>query len=193
MNVDKNEFVDFAVFTMTVLQNSFAAQGVALPSRQYMTVGGRGEVPHDTEQMTLTLEQAYSGFPGITSTTAMHSYDPRTVMFVVEVVRQIPIPGDTSAAPTNTSVSKFDRIKAEVASGKNPEQISPLDLLDDTTLTNFAKTQMMDMACLFDSAMTLSEMYGQGVSIDVMAGPPSGAFQATVMTLGFTTSGMVPA
>jgi hypothetical protein len=190
--VDKNEFTDFAQFAFTCIRNAFDAQGVALPDRQYMTVGSRGEVPHDTEQITLTLEQVYSGFPGITATTAMNVWDPRTATFVVELVRQIPIPGDSDAPPSNTSVSRFDRIKSEMAASKNPEQIAPIDLLDDDTLTAMALDQMRDMACLYDAGMTLSDLYQQGVSIDVMAGPPSGAFQGVIMSIGFTTTGLIP-
>lgn len=190
--VDKDEFKAFADYTLLMVRNEFAAQGVTLPARQYITVGGRGEVPHDTEQMTLTLEQINAGFPGITQTTGMHEYDARTILFVVEVVRQIPIPGDDQVANQSTSTSKFDRIKAEISAGQKPEQISPLDLLDPDSLTNFAYTQMEDMACLYSAGMAVAAGYNQGVSIDVQAGPPSGAFQGTVMTIGMTPTGLIP-
>lgn len=192
ITVDANEFVDFADFILLMVQNSFAAQSIALPTRQYMSVGGRGEVPHDTEQVTVTFEQASAGFPGITLTTGVRESDERTMLFVTEVVRQIPIPGDSDAAPTNTSVSRFDRIKAEMAAGQKPEQISPLDLLDDDTLTAFAKDQMRDAACLYSAAMAVASVYNQPVSVDVTAGPPSGAFQATVMVIGLTPAGVIP-
>lgn len=190
--VDKEEFVDFADYILLMVRNSFDAQGIALPARQYLTVGGRGEVPHDTEQVTVTLEQANAGMPGIVVTTGMQEYEPRTVNFVVEVVRQIPIPGDDSTAPANTSVGKFDRIKSELDNGHKPEQISPLDLLDDDTLTAFAKDQMRDMACLYSAGMATAAAYNQGIAIDVSAGPPSGAYQGVVMTLGLSTTGMIP-
>lgn len=190
--VDKEEFVEFADFILLMVQNSFSAQGVVLPSRQYLTIGGRGEVPHDTEQVTVTFEQTNAGFPGLTVTTGMHEYDPRTVNFVVEVVRQIPIPGESDGTPANTSVGRFDRIKTEIAAGQKPEQISPLDLLDDATLTAFAKNQMRDAACLYSAGMAVATAYNQGIAIDVSAGPPSGAYQAVVMTLGLSTTGMIP-
>lgn len=190
--VDKEEFVDFADYILLNVKNAFDAQGIALPARQYLTVGGRGEVPHDTEQLTVTLEQVNAGFPGITATTGMQEYEPRTMTYLVEVVRQIPIPGDSDAPAGSTSVSRFDRIKAEVANGQKPEQISPLDLLDDQTLSDFARTQMRDMACLYSAGMKVADQYNQGVAIDVQAGPPSGAYQGVVLSLGLTSTGLLP-
>lgn len=177
--LDKNEIVQIADYVLSMVVNTFNEHGVTLPERRYLSVGGRGEVPHDTEQVTVTVEQMYSGLPGQQALSEAKVDDPRSAVVVVEVVRKIP-----TTNPDGTDVLQTSRWE-KLAAGQGG---SVLPLLDPAVLSDFARTQMRDMVLLLDAGMRAGQLEQIGALADVSAGTASGAYQAMVLTL--TTSSL---
>lgn len=151
---DANEIVNLAENILSTVQSVYAEYGVALPARQYLNAGGKGTTVHDGEQLTVSLDMAYSGLPGNQAQTPVRIDDPRTATFFVEVVRILPTPGNSGRPPT----------------------------ADNLTLK--AKEQMVDAAVLLEAGLRAATNTFTRVGIaDVSAGLPQGGYQAMILNL----------
>lgn len=139
---------------LTNIQAVYVEYGISLPARQYITVGGQGETVHDSEQVTVSWEQAYSGLPGAQSLTPVNRDKPRSAVFVSEVVRTIP--------------------------GLSPQAKPPK--MEDITLAS--KTQMTDAQLLMEAGLRTAESgwFEYGI-VDVSGGVPKGNLQAIILSL----------
>lgn len=141
----------------------FAANEISLPSRQYLAFGGEGETVHDCEQVTVTFVQLYNGTPGMQEQTPTRCDAPRTGVFIVEVVRCIPVLGVRGTG------------------GKGTSKLAPPTSVEFTEAT---KRQSQDAYVLMDAGLKAAEYLSHFNGIaDVSAGQASGGFQATVMTI----------
>lgn len=135
----------------------FADAGVALPARQYMSAGGQGETVHDSEQVTVSFDQMYTGSPGEQSQVPAHVDGQRTAAFVIEIVRAVPVARITRAAEIPPT----------------PEEMN----------TN-TQLRVTDAWLLMDAGLAAGqELNYTGSLVDITAGAPQGGMQATTMTL----------
>ena len=178
--LDANEFVIVAEYILNKVVQTYDARAIPLPERRFLSVGGRGEVPHDTEQVSVTVEQGFSGLPGEQALGTAKYDDPRSVVITVEVVRKIPT---TSVPQTGAQAGRWAKVAAGTVSG------SVLDLIDPATLTDFAKVQMQDMALLLDAGIAAGQLENIGCTADVSAGTASGEYQAVVLTVTASSLG----
>jgi hypothetical protein len=172
--LDPNEIVDIADLILNTVVATYADHGVDLPERRYLAVGGQGETVHDCEQVTVSFEQGYSGTPGNQAQEPVKCASPRTAVFIVEVVRALPLPNTTAANPATTVPSRYGEEKTGVA-------ILPADVQ-----TAIARKQMVDAMLLMDSGLRASENTMTGALADVSAGAPQGGYQAISMVLSST-------
>lgn len=154
------ETMDFILETVNI---EFAANGVSLPSIQYLAFGAEGETVHDCEQVTVTFVQLYNGTPGMQEQEPSRCDAPRTGVFVVEVVRCIPTLGIKGTGGKGTA--KFG-------------------VPTSSEHTDATKRQTQDAYILMDAGLHAAESLSHfnGIS-DVSAGQASGGYQATVMTI----------
>jgi hypothetical protein len=151
---DPNEIVNLAEMILSTVQSVYAEYGVTLPARQYLNAGARATTVHDGEQVTVSLDMAYSGLPGNQAQTPVRIDDPRTATFFIEVVRSLPTPGNSGRPPT-------------------PD-----------TLTLKAKEQMVDAAVLLEAGLrAATNTFTKTGIVDVSAGLPQGGLQAMVLNL----------
>lgn len=144
---------------MEYINNIFTQAEVELPGRQYLAIGGSGDTVHDCEQLTVALEQVYSGLPGGQAQTPSKCNEPRTAVLIVELVRCIP----TGAQ-----------------SARNGKSIAPA--VD--AMNSYALARAKDAWLLMDGLLTAAEdFWFVGGMSDVTSGPPQGGYQAQVATL----------
>lgn len=176
--LEKNEFVEIADLILNTVVATYADQGVALPERRYLAVGGQGETVHDCEQLTVSFEQGYSGLPGNQAQEPSKYVGPRTAVFIVEVVRQLPLPNTLSANPETTVQSRW-------------AQDMKVQVLPAEVQSEIARRQMVDAMLLMDAGLRAGETTMTGALADVSAGSPQGGYQA--MTLVITCSALLSA
>jgi hypothetical protein len=132
---------------------------VALPTYQYIAIGGAQAQPHDCEQVTVSMEQMYTGLPGAPSDSPVRCDSPRSAVFYIEVVRKTIQPQQASRRGTAI-----------------PAKLSP------TEENALAKTQMQDAMLMMEAGLRVGDQF-LGSIADVSAGPESGGYQAMTMTL----------
>jgi hypothetical protein len=175
--LDAQEYVQIADHILNTVVATYADHGVDLPERRYLAVGGQGSTVHDCEQLTVSFEQGYSGLPGTQAQEPAKCATPRTGVYIIEVVRALPLPNTAAARPDGTMVpSRYGQTAAGV-------QILPADVQ-----SAHARKQMVDAMLLLDAGLRAGETTLTGSLADVSAGEPQGGFQA--MTLILTTSAL---
>lgn len=149
---------DLANHVLDVIRSRFAEYEVELPARQFVQIGGRASTVHEGEQLSISMEQVYSGLPGDQAATPSKCTDPLTVVFGVELVRCVPTPvSGRSTKPTPVAVDKIEET---------------------------AKIQTQDAQILMEAGLIAAEStWLQGGMADVTAGTPEGGLQALVMSL----------
>jgi hypothetical protein len=162
----ENPVAKLAEHILETLNETFAAAGVALPSLQFFTLGGEGASTHLCEQVTVSVEQLYSGTPESQAQTPVRCDGPRTVSFAVELVR---------CAPTGT------------VRGRS----TPLPVQEDANQqSTVAFERMQDMELLLRSGMyACAATWFQTGIVDVSAAPPNGGFQSLVMSISTVPGG----
>lgn len=174
--LDPNEISDIADHILNTIVTTYGEHEVDLPARRYLSVGGQGETVHDCEQVTVSFEQGYSGFPGNQAQEPVRCASPRTAVFVVEVVRAIPVSNTADANPATPVPSRYGQV------------VSGVELLSPETLTDMARIQMVDAMLLMDAGLRAGETTMVGSITDISAGTPQGGYQAMVMVV--TTSAL---
>jgi hypothetical protein len=158
--MSENPLGDLALHILDAINDTFASAGVDLPTSQFVTLGGQGATTHLGEQLTVSVEELYSGTPGDQAQEPVRCNAPQSASFAVELVR---------CAPT----------------GAVRGRSTPLTTQEDTTQqTEVALARMQDMKLLMDAGMnavagTWSEM---GI-VTLSAAPPNGGVQALVMAI----------
>jgi hypothetical protein len=175
--LDSNEFVELADRILETVVATYADHEVELPQRRYLAVGGAGSTVHDCEQVTVSFEQGYSGLPGNQAMEPVRCNSPRSALFLVEVVRALPLPNTTAANPTTPVPSRY------------ATDVSGVALLPAEVQSEIARKQMRDAMLLLDAGLRAGETLDGGGSLaDVSAGSPQGGFQA--ITLSITISAL---
>lgn len=169
--LDANEFVDMADHILNTVVATFADHGVDLPERRYLAVGGQGDTVHDCEQLTVSFEQGYSGTPGNQAQEPVKCASIRSAVFIVEVVRALPLPNTTAANPATTVPSRYGIEKSQVA------------VLPPEVQTSIARKQMVDAMLLMDAGLRAGETTMTGSLADVTAGSPQGGYQAISLVI----------
>lgn len=144
--------------TLETVNSVFEQANVELPTRQFLFVGEQGETAHDCEQVSVSLGQIYPGTPGDEAQLPATCDGPLSAVIIVEIVREVP-----------QSLAKGNRLTPPAAD----------------KLTATALTQAKDAYLLLQSGLATGEAanYLRGAVANVVAGPPSGGMQATVLTL----------
>lgn len=152
--MELNDIATAASNILVAIENTFDANSVALPSRKYTTIGGQGTVAYDCAQLTVSWEQSYSGLPGQQSQEMQRCEGPTTGVFIVELVRDIPVSQQAHIPP------------------------------EPGLIQSAADKLMQDVALLYAGGMAACANTGleQGL-IDISAGTPSGALQSIIMTV----------
>ena len=161
-----NPVGDLAQLTLANVNATFEEAGVDLPTVQMLVLGGQGTVAQLCEQLSVSVEQMYSGTPGDQAQVAVRCDAPRTTSFAVELVR---------CAPTGT------------ARGRS----TPLPAAEDAAQqSEVALARMLDMDLLMTAGMNACEAtwFGTGI-VDISAGPPSGGFQSLVLSIATVVGG----
>ncbi len=169
--LDPNEFVEIADLILNTVVATYADHGVDLPARRYLAVGGQGDTVHDCEQVTVSFEQGYSGLPGNQAQEPVKCASPRTAVFIVEVVRALPLPNTVSANPITTIPSRYGTEVTGV-------QVLPADVQSE-----IARKQMKDAMLLMDAGLRAGETTLTGSLADVTAGSPQGGYQAISLVI----------
>jgi hypothetical protein len=170
--LDKNEFVDLADHILNTVVATYADHEVDLPARRYLAVGGPGGTVHDCEQVTVSFEQGYSGLPGNQAMEPAKCQGPRSGVYIIEVVRALPLPNTEAANPSTPIPSRYGNDVAGVAT------------LPAEVQSGIARRQMQDAMLLLDAGLRAGEtLAGVGSLADVSAGSPQGGFQAMTLTL----------
>lgn len=169
--LDPNEFAELADHILNTVVATYADHGVDLPQRRYLSVGGQGETVHDCEQVTVSFEQAYSGLPGNQAQEPVKCDGPRTGVYIVEVVRQLPLPNTAAANPGTTVPSRYGQVMGSV------------QMLPEDVQTNIAKKQMVDAMLLMDAGLRAGQTMMTGALADVSAGAPQGGYQAMTLVI----------
>jgi len=155
-----NPVGNLAEHILTVLNATFEEAGVDLPTLQFFTLGGQGSATHLGEQVSVSVEQMYSGTPGDQAQNAVRCDAPRSTSFAVELVR---------CAPTGTARGRSTPLPAGTDAAQQSET---------------ALSRMLDMDLMMTAGMNACEgtWFGTGI-VDVSAAPPNGAMQAIVMSI----------
>ncbi len=175
--LDPNEYVDLADRILETVVATYADHEVELPTRRYLAVGGSGSTVHDCEQLTVSFEQGYSGLPGNQAQEPAKCAGPRSGVFVIEVVRALPLPNTTSSNPATTIPSRYGTDVMGVAT-------LPADVQSE-----IARKQMKDAMLLLDAGLRAGETSLVGSLADVSAGAPQGGFQAITLVLTISALG----
>lgn len=151
---------NLALHILETVNTTFAAENVDLPSVQMLTLGGLGATAHLCEQLSVSVEEMYSGTPGNQAQEPVKCNEPQSVSFAVELVRCVPT-GTTRGRST------------PLPSGE-----------DATQQTNVALERMLDMKLLMDAGMNAcaGTWFETGI-VTISAAPPQGGFQALVMAI----------
>src|SRR5213595_504446 len=139
--LDANEFADIADHILNTVVSTYADHGVSLPDRRYLAVGGQGPTVHDCEQVTVSFEQGYSGRPGNQAQEPQPCASPRTGVFLIEVVRALPLPNTAIASPNTTVPSRYGQTTTGV-------QTLPAEIQ-----SAHARIQMVDAMLLMDAGL----------------------------------------
>lgn len=123
---------------------------VALPDRHILAVG---EIPHDCEQVGVSLDQLYIGGPGDQAEQPMRCEAPRTVGLTVQIVRCIPTPKDRR------------------------HSVTPAEMNEST------ERLATDFWLLMDGIMASEAANWLGALVDIGSTPPDGGYQAVVATV----------
>lgn len=174
--LDPQEFVQIADHILNTVVTTYADHGIDLPERRYLAVGGQGSTVHDGEQVTVSFEQGYSGRPGAQAQEPVKCNSMRTGVYIVEVVRALPLTNTSAANPETPVPSRFGQVKTGA-------EILPADVQ-----SAHARKQMVDAMLLMDAGIRAGETTLTGTLADVSAGQPQGGYQA--MTLVVTTSAL---
>lgn len=177
--LDKLELVELADLILNTVVATYAEHDVELPTRRYLAVGGPGATVHDKEQVTVSFEQAFSGLPGNQAQEPAKCGGPRSAVFVVEVVRALPLPNTVAANPTTPVPSRY---------GTDVEGVA---ILPAEVLSEIARKQMIDGMLLLDAGLRAGETTVVGALADVSAGSPQGGFQAMTMVLTASALGVM--
>lgn len=172
--LDPNEFVEIADHILNTVVATYADHGVDLPTRRYLAVGGQGDTVHDCEQLTVSFEQGYSGLPGNQAQEPVKCASPRTAVFIVEVVRALPLPNTTEANPATLVPSRY------------PQVTTGVEILPDDVQSAIARKQMVDAMLLMDAGLRAGETTMSGTLADVSAGSPQGGYQAMSLVISCT-------
>lgn len=172
MIYDPNEFVESAEAILNTVVATYAEHGVELPERRYLAVGGQGDTVHDCEQLTVSFEQGYSGLPGSQAQEPAKCDGPRTAVFIVEVVRELPLSNTVASNPSTPVPARYSQVKTGV-------QILPAEVQ-----TEIAKKQMVDAMLLLESGLRAGDLtLINGSLADVTAGSPQGGYQAISLVI----------
>lgn len=174
--LDPQEFVQIADHILNTVVATYADHGVDLPVRRYLSVGGPGSTVHDCEQVTVSFEQGYSGRPGAQAQEPAKCASLRTGVYIIEVVRALPLSNTSAANPETPVPSRYG------------EAVSGVQTLPAEVQSTMARKQMVDAMLLLDAGLRAGETTLTGSLADVTAGQPQGGFQA--MTLVLTTSAL---
>lgn len=169
--IDPNEIADIADHILNTVVATFADHGVDLPTRRYLAVGGQGDTVHDCEQLTVSFEQGYSGTPGNQAQEPVKCASPRSAVFIVEVVRALPLPNTASANPATTIPTRYG------------EEVMGVAVLPPDVQSDIARKQMVDAMLLMDAGLRAGETTMTGSLADVSAGSPQGGYQAMSMVI----------
>ncbi len=154
---DLTELIDAASRILVAIENTFNTNSIELPERRYITIGGPGTVAYDCAQLTVSWEQTYSGLPGQQLQTLSNCDGPRSGIFLVELVRDIPVSQRADIPPEGFLIQ-------EAAEGL-----------------------MRDAALLYEGGMlAVSETVIEKGLVAVSAGSPAGAVQSLIMTVEMT-------
>lgn len=149
---------DLANHVLETIRERFAEYEVDLPARQFIMTGGQGSSVHEGEQLSISMEQVYSGLPGDQAQNPVKCTEPTTVVFGIELVRCVPQPKQgRSTAPVPVEASEIDKA---------------------------ARAQMQDAQILMEAGLIAAEStWLAGGMADVTAGTPTGGLQSMVMSL----------
>jgi hypothetical protein len=156
----ENHVGNLAVHILDTVNDTFAAAGVALPSIQMITLGGQGATAQLCEQVSVSVEEMYSGTPGDQAQEPVRCDAPKSASFAVELVRCLP-----------TGITR----------GRS----TPLPAGEDASKqTEVALERMLDMQLLMDAGMNAcaGTWFETGI-VTISAAPPQGGFQALVMAI----------
>lgn len=113
-----------------------------------------GETAHDCEQLTVGFDQMYVGTPGDQAETPQQCNAARTIAMTVQLVRPIPaLSGRGATAPSAEALHAS------------------------------ARRQATDVWLLLEGCMASPAVEAFGALGDVAVTPPSGAYQAVVVSL----------
>lgn len=176
--LDPNEFVEIADLILNTVVATYADHEVDLPTRRYLAVGGQGETVHDCEQLTVSFEQGYSGLPGNQAQEPVKCAGPRTGVYIVEVVRALPLPNTDAANPGTLVPTRYG------------QEVTGVQVLPQEVQSAMARRQMIDAMLLMDAGLRAGETMTVGALADVSAGSPQGGYQAItlVVTASATTA-----
>lgn len=161
-----NPVGDLAAHILETVNATFEEAGVQLPTVQLVTLGGNGATAHLCEQLSVSVEQMYSGTPGDQAQNPVRCDAPRSTSFAVELVRGTP-------------------------TGMVKGRSTPMTVPDDAAQqTSVAFDRMLDMDLLMTAGMnSCAGTWFQTGIVDVSAAPPSGGFQALVMSITTVVGG----
>lgn len=172
---EPNEFVEVAEIILQTIEATYVQNAVDLPSRRYLSVGGLAATVHDCEQVTISFEQGYSGTPGNQAQDPVKCDAPRSGVYVVELVRAVPLPNTT--APLGKNGLAPSRFSDAAQSSTTVAALPP------SVLTEMAKTQMRDAMLLMEAGLRAGQTTLTGAIVDVSAGTPQGGYQGMIMTV----------
>jgi hypothetical protein len=156
----RNYVGDLAQHILATINEKFAEEEVSLPSLQIITLGGRGATSQLCEQISISIEQLYSGLPGDQAQQAVRCNAPQSAVFAVELVRCLP-----SSMPKGRSTP----IPAQT---------------DAAQQTEAALSLMHDMQILIDAGMQACQsQWTQSGIVDVTTVAPDGGFQTIIMNV----------
>jgi hypothetical protein len=81
----------------------YETAGVALPQRKYWTLSNTAA---DSEQLTISLIQAYHGVPNEQIPGPTRCDGPRTFTMYIQILRCIPVLDDDALAPTGAQIQQ---------------------------------------------------------------------------------------
>ena len=139
------------------IKDIYAQYKVALPPRQYVSVGGPNSTAHDDEQVTVTLTSVSPGIAGGPASPYSYLNDVLHANFHIEIVRAIPVPNERMLTPAPPT----------------PEAI-----------TLSSKALMKDAILLIEAGKRVGEeTYSETAMLETVSGQPQGGMQAMTMSL----------
>jgi hypothetical protein len=98
---DIDDLAQLADALLAKVQEVFGQVGIALPGRQYVTLGTPAQ---DCEQVTVAWQNAYAGLPGQEMNDAQRCDAPRSAVFIITITRCVPVAdGAGSTRPPKAS------------------------------------------------------------------------------------------